>query len=94
VTVTDEELLRLQAELGRREGVYAELASVASIAALAKLRADDRLRQPATAVAVLTATGLKDPGAGGTVENVPVIQPTLDDLERVLRDVYQTNVSG
>src|SRR5256885_5646387 len=31
VTVTDAELLRWQAELGRREGVYAELASVAKL---------------------------------------------------------------
>jgi len=92
VTVTDEDLLRLQAELGRREGVYAELASVASVAALAKLRADDRLHQSAMAVAVITATGLKDPGAGGAVEQVPVIQPTIEDLERALRESYQFDV--
>jgi threonine synthase len=88
VTVTDEELLRLQGELARREGIYAELASVASVAALAKLRTEDRLRQSAVAVAVLTATGLKDPGAGGVADDVPVIEPSPDDLERALRDVY------
>jgi threonine synthase len=38
VTVTDEELLKWQAELGRREGIYAEASSLASVAALAKLR--------------------------------------------------------
>jgi threonine synthase len=84
VTVTEEELLRWQAELGRREGVYAELASVASIAALAKLRADDRMSRSTMAVAVITATGLKDPGAGGTADDVPVIEPTLEALERAL----------
>jgi threonine synthase len=88
VTVTDEELLRLQGELARREGIYAEAASLASVAALAKLRADDRLRPSAVAVAVLTATGLKDPGAGGVAESVPVIEPTLEDLERALRETY------
>jgi threonine synthase len=92
VTVTDEELLRWQAELARREGVYAELASVASIAALAKLRADDRLRPSTMAVAVITATGLKDPGAGGTADDVPVIQPTLDDLARALATSYAFEV--
>jgi threonine synthase len=86
VTVTDAELLHWQAELGRREGVYAELASVASIAALAKLRADDRMGRSTAAVAVITATGLKDPGAGGVADNVPVIQPTLEDLDRALGD--------
>jgi hypothetical protein len=36
------------------------------------------------AVAVITATGLKDPGAGGVADDVPVIQPTLEDLARAL----------
>jgi threonine synthase len=89
VTVTDEELLSWQSELGRREGIYAEASSLASVAALARLRKDDRLRQSAVAVAVVTASGLKDPGAGGAASDAPVIQPTLEDLERALRDTYQ-----
>jgi len=91
VTVTDEELLRWQGELARREGIYAELASLASVAALAKLRSEDRLRQSAVAVAVVTATGLKDPGAGGVADNVPVIQPTVEALEVALRETYQVS---
>jgi threonine synthase len=89
VTVTDEELLSWQSELGRREGIYAEASSLASVAALARLRTDDRLRSSAIAVAVITASGLKDPGAGGLADDVPVIQPSLADLERALRDTYQ-----
>jgi threonine synthase len=89
VTVTDEELLSWQSELGRREGIYAEASSLASVAALARLRKDDRLRQSAVAVAVVTASGLKDPGAGGAASDAPVIQPTLEDLERALSDTYQ-----
>jgi threonine synthase len=88
VTVTDEELLKWQAELGRREGIYAEASSLASVAALAKLRQEDRLRPTAVAVALLTATGLKDPGAGGIADTVPLIEPTLESLERALTDVY------
>jgi threonine synthase len=88
VTVTDDELLTLQAELARREGIYAEATSLASVAALAKLRKEERLLPSAVAVAVLTATGLKDPGVGGVADDVPVIKPTLEDLERALREVY------
>jgi threonine synthase len=88
VTVTDVELLSWQAELGRREGIYAEPSSLASVAALAKLRHEDRLRPSAVAVALITATGLKDPGAGGVAADVPVIEPTLASLERALSDVY------
>ncbi|MCC6180048.1 MAG: threonine synthase [Chloroflexi bacterium] len=94
VTVTDAELLEWQARLAREEGIYAEPSSLASVAALARLRKDGRLRPGAVAVAVITATGLKDPGAGGVADDVPTIQPTLDELERVLRDVYGVNVSG
>jgi threonine synthase len=88
VVVEDAELLELQAELARREGIYAEPSSLASIAALALLRREDRLRRGAVAVALITATGLKDPGAGAASDNVPVVQPTLDDLNRALRDSY------
>ena len=93
VTVTDEELLSWQAELGRREGIYAEASSLASVAALAKLRKEDRLRPSAVAVALITATGLKDPGVGGVADDVPVIEPTVEALERALKDVYQFSVA-
>ena len=94
VTLADEELLRLQADLARLEGIYAEPSSLASIAALARLRRDDRLRRGAVCVALITASGLKDPGAGGVVDDVPTIQPTLDDLQRILREVYGTDVAS
>jgi threonine synthase len=93
VTVTDEDLLAWQAELGRREGIYAEASSLASVAALAKLRKDDRLNASAVAVALITATGLKDPGAGGVADDVPVIEPTVEALERALKDVYEFSVA-
>ncbi|MCC7367103.1 MAG: pyridoxal-phosphate dependent enzyme [Chloroflexi bacterium] len=88
VTVTDEELLHWQRELGRREGIYAEASSLASVAALAKLRAEDRLRPSAVSVALLTATGLKDPGAGGLADDVPLIEPTLESLASALTSAY------
>ena len=31
-------------------------------------------------------TGLKDPGAGGLADDVPVIEPTIAGLERALKD--------
>ena len=88
VTVGDEELLHWQTALARSDGIYAEPSSLASVAALARLRRDDRLRPGAIAVALITATGLKDPGAAGAAADVPVIEPTLDDLGRALREAY------
>ncbi len=94
VKVEDAELLELQGQLARREGIYAEASSLASLAALARLRRDDRLRRDAVAIALLTASGLKDPGAGGAADNVPVIQPTLEALHRALQDAYGFEVGS
>jgi len=94
VTVEDVELLRLQAALARDEGIYAEASCLASVAALARLRADDRIRRGAVVVALITATGLKDPGAGGVAADTPTIQPGLDDLARALHDVYNADASN
>jgi threonine synthase len=94
VVVEDAELLELRGELARREGIYAEPSSLASVAALARLRREDRVRRNAVAVALVTASGLKDPGAGGMADNVPVVEQTLEDLNRALRDVYQFEPSA
>jgi hypothetical protein len=44
-------------------------------------------------VALITATGLKDPGVGVGAEDVPVITPTLEALETALRETYQFSPS-
>jgi hypothetical protein len=46
-------------------------------------------RSSAATVAVVTTPGLKDPGAGGLADDVPVIEPTLESLERALKDACQ-----
>lgn len=57
--VTDEEILAAYRLLARREGVFCEPASAASVAGLLKYR--DRVPVHATIVCVLTGNGLKDP---------------------------------
>ncbi len=74
--VTDEEILASQRRLAQEAGVFAEPASAAPIAGLARLRSEGSLPQGALVVAVLTGTGLKDPdaalrGAGDAVRTVP-----------------------
>ena len=85
---------------GRRAAALAERACPsrghlrrACVAGVGRGAGEAALGGPAAAVGgvrwrCITASGLKDPGAGGVADNVPVIQPTLDDLERALRDVY------
>ena len=60
LAVTDREILGAYKRLSH-EGLFAELASAASVAGMLHLLADERLPKGATVVCVLTGHGLKDP---------------------------------
>jgi len=60
LAVTDREILVAYRRVAH-EGLFAELASAASVAGLIHLAEEGRLAQGATAVCVLTGHGLKDP---------------------------------
>jgi threonine synthase len=74
--VSDAEILEAYRWLGRREGVFCEPASAASVAGLLKYGAEGRV------VCVLTGHGLKDPGTA-MADQATVIpcEPTLGALE-------------
>jgi threonine synthase len=60
VAVTDREILSAYKRLSH-EGMFAELASAASVAGLLHVAAEGRLQKGVTVVCVLTGHGLKDP---------------------------------
>jgi threonine synthase len=77
--VTDEEILSAYELLGRREGVFCEPASAASVAGLIKYGAEGRV------VCVLTGHGLKDPTtAMSQASSVVTCAPDLDEVERAV----------
>jgi threonine synthase len=77
--VTDEEILSSYELLGRREGVFCEPASAASVAGLIKYGAEGRV------VCVLTGHGLKDPTtAMGQSGSVVTCGPDLDQVEQAV----------
>jgi threonine synthase len=47
--------------VARHEGIFAEPSSLASVAAIARLAHEGTIRDDALVVALLAATGLKDP---------------------------------
>jgi threonine synthase len=61
--VSDGEILSAQRLLASTEGIFAEPASSASLALLAKMAHEGRVAVDARVVCVLTGTGLKDPAA-------------------------------
>jgi threonine synthase len=84
ITVSDEEIISAIADLGR-VGIFAEPAGAAAYAGLIKA-AGSRIVDPADPILVInTGSGLKDIRAAmQAVPSAPIIQPTLEDLKRVL----------
>jgi threonine synthase len=83
-SVTDDEILEAYRLLAQVEGVFAEPASCASVAGLAKMARDGRLQDGQCAVAVLTGNGLKDPSTA--IESAPRVRDAIDaDREGVMR---------
>jgi threonine synthase len=74
LSVTDREILQAYRRVAR-EGLFAELASSASVAGLLRLSADGRLDHGSTVVCVLTGHGLKEPdwaiAGAGTPPRLP-----------------------
>ncbi len=85
ITVTDDEIIRAQQLLGRREGVCVEPASAASVAGLKKLRDSGVVDRDERVVCICTGNGLKDPD---TIINncAPPIKcgNSVADVERIL----------
>ena len=84
--VTDTEILAAQVRLASTEGLFCEPASAAPLALLFRLVREGRIDREATAVVVLTGSGLKDPDAA--LKNVePPIE--LDGDARTLAKVLK-----
>ena len=76
--VTDDEIVEGIRLLARTEGIFAETAGGVTIATLAKMAADGRVRRDERVVALVTGHGLKTVEAlTGTVGPTVTIEPTL-----------------
>jgi threonine synthase len=86
--VDNDSILAWQQKLARTEGLYVEPAAAGAIAAVAQLRGKGEISPHDAVVALLTASGLKDPSATATVEGELVTVPgTVDAAFAKLRDL-------
>ncbi|TDQ40436.1 threonine synthase [Aureibacillus halotolerans] len=90
--VTDEEILHAYKTLTRKEGVFAEPASNASIAGVFKHVEEGKIKQGSRVVAVLTGNGLKDPGVA--IDHAGVEVKKLPNDENVVADYIEGLVSA
>jgi threonine synthase len=75
LAVTDRDILAAYRRIAR-EGLFAEMASAASVAGLLRISADGTLHRGATVVCVLTGHGLKDPEWAISGAGKPPVVPT------------------
>ena len=77
------------------EGIFAEPSSVLPLVGLYKLRQAGTIAANDRVVAILSATGLKDPESPQTyLPTIPQIQPTFDELVRALKETYHFQISS
>ena len=89
VAVGDDELRRWVVTLAAREGLWPEASSVAPFAAIERLRADGTIARHERCVALLTASGLKDPGpVEAALPEPPLVSGGLPELMSALKDAY------
>lgn len=88
--VGEDEILAAYTLLARREGLFVEPSSAASVAAALQLGRGGQLTRSSTVVCISTASGMKDPSTAQTqlgVE-VPVIAPDFEEFRRAARAAY------
>ncbi|MEM2546841.1 MAG: threonine synthase [Candidatus Bathyarchaeia archaeon] len=84
--VTDDEIVNAQKLLARKEGIFIEPASAASIAGLKKLVENGEVDVDENIVCVATGHGLKDPEAAvRACEGIIEIESSLEALEKVIK---------
>lgn len=84
ITVTDDEILKAIAELGK-VGVFAEPAGAAAYAGLVKGSMTGVVGSEDPILVINTGSGLKDVRAAmSAVESAPIIEPTLEAVKKLL----------
>jgi len=87
-SVTDSEILAAQKLLSRKEGIFVEPASAASIAGLIKLVNRGEIREGEEIVCVTTGHGLKDPNTAiESCKNDLIEVKNIEELYRVISTI-------
>lgn len=89
IAVSNEEISRARTELREREGLLVEFSSALPFAAAEKLAAAGECSPDERTVALITSSGLKDPESMNEHGEVPLAEPTLESLLRVLDEEYR-----
>lgn len=85
IQVSNDDMMRWQSTLASEEGLYVEPSSAAGLVAVEKLSKATKLGTDDLVVSLLTASGLKDPGATAKNQGEPIVVPSqLETATRIL----------
>jgi threonine synthase len=88
-TASDQSILDMQRLLAETEGILGETSSMLPLVVLRQLREEGWLEEGDIVVAIITSSGMKDPGLMNSFgDDVPVIKPDLQELSSALNDTY------
>ncbi len=89
VTVSDDEIIDAMGFLGRNEGIFAEPAAAASVAALRKLADSGDLRRKDRVAVLITGNGLKDVQNALKVRGTSMaIPPQIGAVEQAIAEGF------
>jgi threonine synthase len=84
--VSDEEILEVQRDVARLEGIFCEPASAAGVAGVRMMAGEGRVHRSELVVCVLTGHGLKDPDAVAVEEGtLTPVAPDVDAIRQAMR---------
>ncbi|HKZ52982.1 MAG TPA: threonine synthase [Candidatus Acidoferrales bacterium] len=87
INVSDEEILEAMRFTGRLSGIFAEPAAAAAVAGLRRALADGVVPQSASALVVITGSGLKDIRSAVTAVSPPhEVLPDMDQLAALVKE--------
>ena len=88
VVIENEPMLRWQAELASKDGLFVEASSAGGLAAVETLRASGKIKDRDSVVCLLTASGLKDPATAEAALPAKIsVSADLTEARATLRDV-------
>lgn len=87
INVSDEEILEAMRFTGRLSGIFAEPAAAAAVAGLRRAVAEGVVPQSASALVVITGSGLKDIRSAVTAVSPPhEVMPDMDQLAALVKE--------
>ncbi len=87
ISVSDEDIIKAMALLGKKEGIFGEPAGVAAIAGIKEALKQGIIKRDETVTMIVTGNGLKDPNNAQKAITPPkLMKPNLNELDKFLKE--------